>query len=189
MNQGRHITHIPNFNVHKTTEAAAYLLQLYGGNRPVKFMRVLKLLYLADRKALVEWEKPITHDLYFSMPHGQVLSRTYDLMKGESHSEVWDEYIEQISYYLIRLKKQVSLKKLSMAEVELLNQIFEEYGHYDEFALGRITKGPEYTDPKGSSIVTPLDRLLGVLGYNQDEIERILADLESDASIDAVLGE
>lgn len=152
-------------------------------------MRILKLLYLADRKALEEWERPITNDLYFSMNYGQVLSKTYNLMKDESHSEIWDEYIESLKYYYICLKKPVSLKKLSQAEVELLNQIFAEYGKYDERELGRRTKGPEYVNPKGSSIPTPIEKLLRVLGNDEEDIKRIILELESDASIDAVLGE
>jgi uncharacterized phage-associated protein len=188
INQESQLTPLPEFNIYKTTEAVAYLLQLYGGDKPIKFMRILKLLYLADREALDEWERPITYDRYFSMDRGQILSGTYNLMKDEFHSEIWDQYIKNLKYYYICLKKTVLLKKLSPAEVELLNQIYADYGKYTEFELGRITKGPEYVDPHGSSIPTPIDRLLKVLGYDQEDIKRIIIELESEASIDAVLG-
>jgi len=41
----------------------------------MKYLGLLKLLYLADRDALKEIERPITGDRYFSLKNGPVLSR------------------------------------------------------------------------------------------------------------------
>ncbi len=189
MNRGQFSSIQPDFNEVKAIEATGYLLQFYGVNQPVKFMTILKLLYLADRKALGEWERPITHDTYVSMKFGQVLSNTYDIMKGQTHSDAWDEYIENIYYNWIKLIKPIKLKALSPAEVELLEQIYNEYGGYNEFELAEITHElPEYIDPGDSSRPTPLDKLLGVLNYEEDEIERIIDELHSEASVDSILG-
>ena len=52
----------------KATQAAARLLRLAGGK--LNHMKLMKLLYLADRRALIQWGRPITFDWYVSMPHG-----------------------------------------------------------------------------------------------------------------------
>jgi len=188
MIQGSENIHLPDFNIEKTIEATAYLLQLYGINRPVKFMRILKLLYLSDRRALEIWERPITYDRYISMKFGQVLSNTYDLMKREKINDLWDRYIEHTLYYWISLKDPIKLNKLSPAEVELLSQIYDEHGEDEEFDLAKKTHDlPEYVDPGDSSVTTSLDNLLRSLNYSEEDIERILSELQSEAIVDSII--
>lgn len=67
------------YNPLKAAQAAAHLLQLHHGSMNV--MVLVKLLYLADRQALVESGYPITCAAMVSMPHGPVLSQIYDAIK------------------------------------------------------------------------------------------------------------
>ena len=69
------------FDINKATQAAAHLVYLQGGK--INLMALIKLLYLADREALLETGYPITGDQMVSMPHGPVLSRIYDEAKWE----------------------------------------------------------------------------------------------------------
>jgi hypothetical protein len=48
------------FHPQKTLEAAAVLLKLHG--KPMKYLGLLKMLYLADRIALQKMDQPITGD-------------------------------------------------------------------------------------------------------------------------------
>ena len=50
----------------------------------IDVLKVIKMLYLADRRALVEWHRPITGDQFWSLANGPVVSRTYDLIRGQS---------------------------------------------------------------------------------------------------------
>src|SRR4051812_18447984 len=79
----------------KTTQAALYLLKKRGGT--MSYMKLIKLLYLADREALLRWARPITFDRYVSMDNGPVVSQTYrliaeDLPPGET--SYWQDHIE-----------------------------------------------------------------------------------------------
>ena len=65
------------FNEKKATQAAAHLLRLRGGR--MSYMKLIKLLYLADREALLRWGRTISTDRYVSMDRGPVLSRVLDL--------------------------------------------------------------------------------------------------------------
>ena len=48
----------------------------------MSYMKLIKLLYLADREALLRWGRPITFDAYVSMDRGPVLSSVLDLING-----------------------------------------------------------------------------------------------------------
>jgi len=73
--------HLP-FNERKATEAAARLLKLRGGT--MSYMKLIKLLYLADREALLRWGRPISTDRYVSMDRGPVLSHVLNLVTDEA---------------------------------------------------------------------------------------------------------
>ncbi|MDB9464369.1 Panacea domain-containing protein, partial [Dolichospermum circinale] len=82
------------FHPEKAVEAAAILMKLHG--KPIKYLGLLKMLYIADRIALERIEQPITGDHYVSMDYGPVLSGVYDLIKGKPVDDalpLWSEYI------------------------------------------------------------------------------------------------
>ena len=68
------------FDFLKTLQASGVLLQL-DANR-MAYIRLLKLLYIADRELLAETGRTLTGDEAVAMKNGPVLSRVYDLIKG-----------------------------------------------------------------------------------------------------------
>src|SRR3989304_7235844 len=91
------------FNEAKATQAAAMLLKMRGGT--MSYMKLLKLLYLADREALLRWGRPISTDVYVSMDHGPVLSKTLDMINEgpDTGGRIWAEYISSSSNYEVTL--------------------------------------------------------------------------------------
>jgi uncharacterized phage-associated protein len=179
----------PSFNEEKTTEAASIFLELCGGE--MKYIKLLKLLYLLDRLALQKWERPVTNDDYFSLDFGPVLSQTYDIIKrSRFYAGYWDQYIETISYKKVRLKGNgPKISKLSDAEIQLIHQIYKEFGKIDAFRLAELTHElPEYQEPHGSSIPIKLADVLSALNYSEQDIERISSELEEEAGIVAIFG-
>src|SRR5579864_4403328 len=82
------------FNETKATQAAAQLLRLRGGR--MSYVKLVKLLYLADREALIRWGRPITTDHYVSMDEGPVVARIYDLIRNEpspNSVKIWGKFI------------------------------------------------------------------------------------------------
>jgi uncharacterized phage-associated protein len=173
------------FDIRKTTEAASVLVDLEGGK--INYMKLLKLLYLADRKAYQNWARPITYDHYVSMDNGQVLSTTYRLIKQELgfSDTFWSEVFTQCNHYeLSYIQGRPQIDKLSDNEIELLKEIYSEFGDMDQFELADYTHElPEYEDPKGSSIPTDLRKLLRVLEYSDEEVTQIEQELEEEERI------
>lgn len=80
------------FNERKAAAAAAFLLQEEAGT--MDYMRLVKLLYLAERESLARLGHPIVGDAYYALDQGPILSRVLDLCKHES-SGAWATQIER----------------------------------------------------------------------------------------------
>ena len=173
------------FNLDKTIQAAAYLIKRQSGCRE-NYMRLLKLLYLADRQSLKERGVPICGDTPFAMARGPVPSRTLDLIKGKDpQADKWRRFIETEGYD-VRLESDPGNLCLSRAEISILEKTAETFAPFDEWALVRWCHKhiPEYEnnwkirgEKKRRRI--PLEDVLssvGRLGDHSQIIEEINAD-------------
>ena len=177
------------FDEVKTTQAAAYLIKKRGQGF-MSYMKLIKLLYLADREALIRWGRSITFDSFAAMPHGMVLSRTLELINGEEPKGVWQGTFEQWGDYEVRLvKSEITTDKLSKAELKLLDEIFEKFGKKNRWELREYTHTlPEWVDPEGSSLPVEIEDILRHAGKTQAQIEDIIQDLQSDSRASSLLG-
>ena len=179
------------FNERKATAAASLLLELAGGT--MEYLPLIKLLYYADRESLDTLGRPISGDRYYSLPHGPVLSRVYDLVKavvfGTAQAGPWTEHIEGAGRYGLRLRKRPDMGALSEAEVNIITQAFRQYRDRDKWDLRDATHLlPEWNDPSGSAREIPVEMILDVLGKSETEIEDIRQHALETAHFDRVFG-
>lgn len=158
-------------------------------------LKLIKLLYLMDRESLRRWGRPVTGDSPVSMPHGPVLSRTYDLMNiGEREDDdhgptYWGKYISDIGNHEVKLKTaKPGTDDLSEAEIELIEEIFRRFGKMSRWELRDYTHAlPEWEDPGQSSAPIPMESLLSVLGKTDLEISRIRSEVLSARQVERIL--
>jgi uncharacterized phage-associated protein len=119
----------------KTIQATTVLLQAAPGRR-MSYMRLLKLLYLADRRMMQETGSPITFDRVVAMRHGPVLSETYSLIRGE-HPDAgeWSRYVSRENYQLVPTGEDPGRAALSRMAVSVLNDVSERHEHFDDWQL------------------------------------------------------
>ncbi len=175
----------------KATQAAARLLLLEGGE--MNYMKLLTLLYLADRRALVQWGRPITFDSYFSLDNGPVLSFTYNNISSEPEPDghsYWHQYIAAPQNYSVALANEAPSDRLSSAELELLESTYREFGHMDQWQLRDYTHEhlPEWKDPNGSAHPIELSDILLSEGWSDDEIKEIEESLQAETAAQELLG-
>jgi uncharacterized phage-associated protein len=176
------------FDERKATEAAAKFLELRGGK--MHYLKLIKLLYLADREALLRWGYAITADRYVSMDHGPVTSQIYNLVVEEGDKPFWAEFISAPSDYQVSLLKRAPADLLSRAEEELLAEVFEKFGHmYRWDIVDLVHKLPEWKNPHGSSIPIEICEILEGGGLNREEIEEILREMHAEGAAQKVLQE
>lgn len=161
-------TQLP-FNEAKVTQAAALLLALRGGR--MHYLKLIKLLYIADRTALQRWGVPITMDRYVAMDHGPVVSRTFNLIQGFGAS-TWSQFIsDPMGEHEVELHGNPGTSLLSAAEEKLLHEIFQQWGHRSRWALVEETHHfAEWHDPHGSSAPITIGDILRALGETEESI-------------------
>ena len=170
------------FNEKKTAQAASLLMH-FRGKKEIHYIKLIKLLYLADREALFRWGRPLTYDRYVSMNHGPVLSQTFDLirdepMPGEEH--FWANYFSEPKNYSIKKKNNPGSEELSDAEINLIKEIASKYGSIDRWTLINdvMHKLPEWQDPHGSAIPIEYKDILRASNKTPQEITSILGELD-----------
>lgn len=163
------------FNERKTAEAAAHLLKLAGGS--MDLLVLLKLLYLADRRTLIERGMPITGDRMVAMKKGPVLARVYDATKGKYVAmPSWTQFVshpnEGDPSKRVRLLDEPPAEgRLSDYEITVLREIHGQYGHENKWDLSELThKLPEYHDPGDSRLPIDPRTILEAAGKTKEEI-------------------
>ncbi len=170
------------FDEAKASEAAAYLLALRGGQ--MHYMKLIKLLYLADRASLQRWGTSITTDTHVSMDHGPVVSTIYNLIRRRVETPTWSHYISPPmgdAEKEVALLADVKFSRLSRAEVQLLEEVFDQYGRWNRYRLRDYVmhKLPEWKDPEGTSIPITIADILRAGGATNEEIEAVEKELRT----------
>ena len=176
-------------DIMKLTQAAAFLVKRHNGF--ITRMRLLKLLYIADRELIQQVHRPLTGDHPVAMDFGPVLSHTYDLLKGEATGiDVWGGYIQQVAPYTHKLIADPGVGKLSKRELGKLDEIVQRYWWMDDDELSRIThEFPEWKrnqPPKRGMKRIPTEHVLEAVGLGS-QIEQIKQEARADAELDALL--
>ena len=174
-----------SFRFDKALQSAAWFLARAGGGCAMEYAKLIKLLYLTDRKSMQESGLPITGDRVVMMRNGPVLSRVYDFVRnsdGDSQTEEWNRHIIRSGRYNVRLEGVPRADALSRRDKEILEEVWAErgedtWGELFDFVSG-LPEKQEYTLGfiRRQRDVPPKD-LLELLGFSQDEIQDIENDI------------
>jgi len=181
------------FNEKKAAQVAAFFLFRADGR--LEILKLMKLMYLAERNSFAKYGEPMIGDQLFSMENGPVLSRTLDHMNHfvDSTEGGWNTWVRDRKDYMLALNKAVKdpkqdLPQLSDADLAILESVWQQYGHLKPFDLADLTHKicPEWEDPKGSVLPIPYGRLLRFVGYDPDVAKELEQRIASQQDIDSV---
>jgi uncharacterized phage-associated protein len=164
------------FNIEKTIAAVAFLAEREDGK--LDMFLSIKMLYLADKKALGAWGKTITGDKMVSMPKGPVLSTIYNLFKGigtADNLKEWNSYFGETVNNKIQLRQVANRGVLSEDELDALEAARKEIDSCAPFEVADWLHQtcPEWEDPHGSSRRIDPALILRNAGWNDEEIQMI----------------
>lgn len=169
------------FSEEKTAQIAAYFLRQRGGK--MSYLKLMKLLYLADRESMARFDEPMTDDAWISMKLGPVLSNVLDLFQGSSLGGAWEKWISTAGGFDVRMARNIDdleeLDELSEADIDILEAVWVEHGHKTRWELVDFTHRhcAEWNDPMNSAKpISPQDVFVA-LGRDPDEANELAAEL------------
>lgn len=178
------------FRPKKAIQAIGVLLRREPSRR-MNYMRLLKLLYIADRECLKQSGRPITGDAVVAMKRGPVLSRTYGVIKGEDIlAPEWSAFVRR-DRYEVELVGDPGVAELSRFEIGILQRVAETYADRDEWDMVEITHGFDEwkkNDPGDASKPIPLEDIVEAVGRAAD-LDSIKQDAKDEAASDRVFGQ
>lgn len=125
------------FEFETIVQATYYLLKKLGKAGKIK---LIKLLYFADKYHLVHYGRTLTNDTYFAMENGPVGTLTKDVLSlkdslfSTKDLEYVKKYIQNIQYpkynlYQVATKDIEELEMLSETDIEALNFVMKAFGN------------------------------------------------------------
>ena len=172
----------------KVVQAAAAITRREGG-QAIDRLRLVKLLYIADRRAIQERGMPLLGSRLVAMKNGPLHSEVLDLLNGRHVEEpLWSAHFESDGYKVL-LRNDPGVGLLSKQEIDLLNETVDRFlaesnwdvvEHTHEFEEWR----KNYPNPSEStSREIPLADVIEAVGRHRDK-EAILQDAQDKESYD-----
>lgn len=131
------------FDYKKATQVINYLAKKEGG--AINKLKLIKLVYLADRYHLRRYGRPMVNDAYFAMPLGPVGSSVKDIAEfssflDESESNYATNYLARggVANTVVSIN-DVETNVFSTSELEALNFAYKEFGTQSSSSLVNIT--------------------------------------------------
>ena len=169
------------FDIRKAIAATGHLCELNGG--AIDVLKVIKMLYLADRRALVEWHRPITGDQFWSLANGPVVSRTYDLIRGKvggPEMDAWRAVFNPRKEDSLSLKSKPNTKPLSRREKAALQDAHKQI---EPLTTGQVIdlvhKLPEWKDPGKSSLPIDPETIFYHENFGESAVKEIEKELKA----------
>jgi uncharacterized phage-associated protein len=136
------------FEYKKSVQVANYFAK-HEGN-VINKMKILKLLWLADRLHLRIYGRPIVHDQYFALKNGPVATETRDILEAtdyarDEHLEYSNKFLKSVSAFDIASIADVDTQVFSKTDLKVLDIIYNEFGGLNQFELVDLShKYPEW---------------------------------------------
>jgi uncharacterized phage-associated protein len=173
------------FDVETACQAVAHLLRVTPGRR-MNYMRLLKLLYIAERECLRDAGRPLTGSTVAAMQRGPVLEDVFALIRNQHpESPEWSKFFRTEGYHLAMIDDP-GAGGLSPFISRKLSEVAARHEQDDEWTMVEKSHDlPEWrkNDPGTSSKRIPLADIFEAIGRLGD-MEQIVTHARN-AAIDS----
>ncbi|MEL6406053.1 MAG: Panacea domain-containing protein [Chloroflexota bacterium] len=163
------------FNAEKAREAILYLAK--RTKKSPTYMRIVKLMYLADKTSLEQYGRFISGDTYYAMQHGPVPTHSFNMLKEEDTNDNGFEVVTN-KYPTIIAHRDANIDYLSESDTLCLDQILESFDKFPTFYLRDITHDEAWEatwkeNGEAGSREIPLERIAELLENGEALIEHL----------------
>ena len=182
------------FTARKIAQMSAFFAAKQGDT--IKTLKLVKLLYLADRESMIRYGMPISFDYAYSMDNGPMLSGALDFVNGfvedRSATAKWEEWISNRDNHQVSLNRRFGrndLDELSEADLDVLETIWKQFGHLDQWQLVKYTHEhcPEWKDPGGSAVPISETDIFLATGSSSQEAAELSENIKVQRKLDQIL--
>lgn len=149
----------------KSVQTIAYFVRQAGGS--AEKLKLIKLVYLADRLSFKRRGKPLNFDSYLSLPHGPIASSALNGMDHNLKDAAWDALALADNRKDVTIVAEVTAERLSRADVAILDATWTEFGGMSASQIRNWTHRhcPEYVEVgPASSLPIDLSEILAQVG-------------------------
>jgi uncharacterized phage-associated protein len=174
------------FRSRKAAQACAFFAAKTAHG--IEKLKLIKLMYLAERKHLGEKHKPILWDDFFSLPHGPICSGTLNGIDGRITQNIWNNFIARHGNVAVATRRfeRSDLDELSNSDIRTLESIWVEFGHCTASQLRNYTHDncPEYTETDRQRIpISYLDILVALGDENASSVAEEIISMRRAESV------
>lgn len=166
----------------KSVQIIAFFVRKSGGL--AEKLKLVKLLYLADRLSSQRRGKPMNFDSYFSLPHGPVNSSALNGMDHLLDDLAWRALAQADNRKDMTLTADVAEDRLSRADHAILEATWNEFGGMTASQIRNWThlNCPEYVEVElGSRLPIDLSEIMEQVGIpDPDAAARELRHLQKE---------
>jgi hypothetical protein len=167
------------FDEREATQIACRIVEKYGGH--IDYYRLVKLLYVVERRAWQELKCPAMGGTYFSLPKGPIISEAVNACKQQDDFPFWAEHLckqPRGSGSCVKLLKPSGRDEISDALLQLVDAVISETRSWDNKKLAAyVHQFKEFENPgEGKRKEIPASRIVAVGGLSQEEITKLEAE-------------
>ena len=162
-----------------------------GTTGTIAKLKLIKLLYFAERRFISEYHHPMLFDEYYSLPHGPICSGALNGIDGIIHGKIWDKYIARNGNIVVALKSlsRDELDEVSDAELSVVDEIWREFGHMTASQLRNYSHEhcSEYKETTKDRIPISYKQILKAVG--KEDADVLANDIEEMIDLDVALSD
>ena len=174
----------------KAAQTAHYFISRAGGE--LEILKLVKLIYLADRHSLKKRRIPVVGGTYFSLNHGPVTSEVLDLISDGTRDEnsPWEQLISDRAQHRVATSNSLAeYDALSSSEQGLLEDVWQQFGAQGKWDLVEWTHQhcEKWSDPRGGRIEISARKLAGSFAWTLAEVDDFEVELAAQNRLQEIL--
>lgn len=178
------------FDITKAAQVAHFFITREGSE--IEILKLVKLIYLADRLSLEKRRIPVVGGSFYSLKHGPVTSEVLDLINDGTREgdSPWELLISDRANHLVATARVLlEYDALSASELRVLEEVWQKFGAQDKWDLVRWTHQhcEEWSDPCGGRMEISTRKLAESFGWKPSEVDDFEAELSAQCRLQEIL--
>ncbi len=177
------------FRSRKAAQICAYFANRSGS--VIDKLKLIKLVYLSERRFLAEHHIPMLFDEFYSLPHGPICSSTLNGLDGLIHKPLWEQFVHRDGrdkIYAVKSFTRPELDEISNAELRVLDELWREFAQYTAWQIRDYSHEhcPEYTEVTDGRVPISYREVLQAQG--DDDAESVEEEVAEFRRVQNALG-